>query len=143
MKKIELNFNEVQSLLFEIRGINNGQFKLTGLINQKLSMSIKFDLNKILLELTNIFESYEKLRNELIQELGVKSADGSVSIPQMVENENGEKIPNKNLEKFMEQIMEFEKKSFEIQVPKLKFASFENLETEDYYGTFFRLIAEK
>lgn len=143
MRKIELNFNELQALLYEIRGVENGQFKLTGLINQKLNMSIKFDLNKILTELTTIVEGFEKLRNELIKDLGTELEDGSVSIPQTIEDENGEKVVNENFKKFMEQILEFERRSFEIEVPELKMSLFENLETEDYYGVFFKLITQQ
>ena len=141
MDPLKLKTFEANNLFYEIKGINNENAKIKGLLNQKLPLSAKYDLNKILSIIKVDLERFEEMRNELLHDLGVVGEDGKISLPFKIKNENGDEIDNPNVKKYLESINELETHLVEYNnFPKLNVDLFFGLDVEENYEVFIMVL---
>jgi hypothetical protein len=139
--KIKFNVAEILTLDAEL----NGTEKFKGLLGQKLNLATKYHLTKIAKITSEERETFEKMRLDLIKELGEEKEDGSIAVPELetIKGENGNPDTVKlhpNYIKFREQLEELFAQEKEIEQPKFKIEDFESLETEGNYPAFFKLL---
>jgi hypothetical protein len=87
MEKTKLKLHEVYELNLELKGITNqqtGEVLKKGLLDEKLSISTKYWLDKLLEKLINEIEPIEKLKEETIKKLGQEDKNGGYFIPMRV-----------------------------------------------------------
>lgn len=138
--KIKFNVAELLTLDAEL----NGTEKAAGLLSLKLSLATKYHLTKIAKITSEEKETFEKMRMDLIKELGTEK-DGQISIQEIetIKGENGE--PDKvqlhpDYIKFREQLEELFVQEKEIEQPNFKIEDFASLETEGNFPAFFKLL---
>lgn len=138
--KIKFNVAEILTLDAEL----NGTEKFKGLLSQKMSLATKYQLTKIAKITGEEKETFEKMRMDLIKELGTEK-DGQISIPEIetIKGENGE--PDKvqlhpDYIKFREQLEELFVQEKELEQPNFKIEDFASLETEGNFPAFFKLL---
>jgi hypothetical protein len=84
MEKITLKLHEVYELNLELKGSTNQQTGETirkGILDEKISISVKYWLDKLSLKLKTEIDLVEKLKEEIIKKLGVVDEQGNYSIP--------------------------------------------------------------
>jgi hypothetical protein len=84
MEKITLKLHEVYELNLELKGSINQQTGETirkGILDEKISISVKYWLDKLSLKLKTEIDLVEKLKEEIIKKLGVVDEQGNYSIP--------------------------------------------------------------
>jgi hypothetical protein len=138
--KIKFNVAEILTLDAEL----NGTEKFQGLLSQKMGLAVKYQLTKIAKITGEEKETFEKMRMDLIKELGVEK-DGQISIPEIetIKGENGEadKVQlHPNYIKFREQLEELFVQEKELDQPSFKIEDFSELETEGNFPAFFKLL---
>jgi hypothetical protein len=87
MEKTKLKLHEVYELNLELKGITNqqtGEVLKKGLLDEKLSISTKYWLDKLSEKLINEIEPIEKLKEETIKKLGQEDENGGYFIPMRV-----------------------------------------------------------
>ena len=87
MEKITLKLYEVFELNAELKGIINqqtGEIIRKGLLDEKLSISVKYWLDRLSEKLKKEIDSIEKLKEESIKKLGTADKDGNISIPMRI-----------------------------------------------------------
>lgn len=128
-----LNLNEIVSLFVEINGDGKG-FK--GLLKQKISMKVKLLIHRLNNSLKDEMKVYEELRLELFKKYGEEQKNGSI----LVHTEN-----LKDFDKEHNDLLATEKQIDinNLWTTKLTIDDFEQLETDEYYPTFYKLIDEK
>jgi hypothetical protein len=139
--KIKFNVAEILTFDSEL----NGTEKFPGLLSQKLSLATKYHLTKIAKITSEEKETFEKMRMDLIKELGEEGENGQISIPEIetIKGENGE--PDKvqlhpQYIKFREQLEELFIQEKELEQPSFKIEDFSSLETEGNFPAFFKLL---
>lgn len=128
-----LNLNEVVSLFVEING-DGKDFK--GLLNQKLSMKVKLLIHRLNNAVKDEMKLYEDLRIELFKKYGEEQKDGQILVaPDSV----------KDFQKEHSDLLATEKQIdiATLWTTPLTINDFEQLETDEYYPTFYKLIDEK
>lgn len=125
MKTTKLTLNEIYSLHFELVGFEDKK----GLLSQPLPMKVKYWLDRLAKVTTSEVKSIDDLRNELIKELG-EEVDGQIQI----------KIGSENMAIFNEKFNELISVEKDIEHALFTFEQFENVESSEFYGTFFKLI---
>lgn len=146
MNKGKLTLLEVYQLDSELSGVinrQNGERVTKGLINQPLSLKLKYWLNKLKSITGENVELVDKLRNEYITKYGEKDEKGNVSLPLQIteKDENGEDVvkTNPKYEEFNAEFEKLLKEEKEVEVYKFDIEQFD-LETEETYPVFFKLI---
>ena len=87
MEKTKLKLHEVYELNLELKGITNqqtGEVIRKGLLDEKLSISTKYWLDKLSEKLIKEIEPIEKLKEETIKKLGQEDENGGYFIPMRV-----------------------------------------------------------
>jgi hypothetical protein len=139
--KIKFNVAELLTLDAEL----NGTEKFSGLLSLKLSLATKYHLTKVAKITGEERETFEKMRMDLIKELGTETEDGKISIPEIetIKGENGEpdkvQVHPKYIE-FRTQLEELFMQEKEIEQPSLSIEDFSSLETEGNFPAFFKLL---
>lgn len=139
--KIKFNVAEILTLDTELTGSE----KFPGLLSQKLSLVTKYHLTKVAKITGEEKETFEKMRLDLIKELGEESEDGKVSIPEIetIKGENGEPDTvqlHPSYIKFREQLETLFVQEKELDQPNIKIEDLASLETEGNYPAFFKLL---
>ena len=94
MEKITLKIYEVYSLQSELLGTMNnqtGEVYVKGLLNERLSISTKYYLDKLSENLSKEITTIEKLKEELIKEKGQEDEKGGMFIPMRINEEFNDK----------------------------------------------------
>lgn len=139
--KIKFNVAELLTLDAEL----NGTEKVPGLLSLKLSLATKYHLTKVAKITGEERETFEKMRMDLIKELGTETGDGKIAVPEIetIKGENGEadkvQIHPKYIE-FRTQLEELFLQEKEIEQPSLNIEDFSSLETEGNFPAFFKLL---
>jgi len=84
MKKVKLTLFEVHELSAELSGIVNqttGERLQKGLLNEKLKISVKYNLTTLADALISELEKVNKFKEELIKSLGDTDDNGAVTLP--------------------------------------------------------------
>jgi hypothetical protein len=138
MKKIELNYFELQILLKGITGVNsiNNEMlvskdnKLKGLLNEQITQGGKLKLNKIARKVQEELTLIEKMRVDLVNEC--KGAS------EVLEKDSAQY--NKFVQKFSE--VALEKNSLEIEPLSIEKTRVEDIVSEFNYQEIIELIFE-
>jgi len=149
MEKITLKFHELYQLSAELEGIVNqstGEVLTKGLLGEKIKLSTKYWLTELAKKVAVEKEAIEKLKEELIKKYGVEDENGGIGIPMyinVVTNEEGEIVSRDVNPKFVEFQNEFNdllQETKEVEHKEFKLSDFENIESENVYVTFFKLL---
>jgi hypothetical protein len=114
MEKITLKLHEVYELNLELKGSINQQTGETirkGILDEKISISVKYWLDKLSEKLKTEIDLVEKLKEEIIKKLGEVDESGNYNIPMGITKGNddqGKPIYDVN-PKYIEYQTEFEK----------------------------------
>jgi len=138
MEKIKLTLGEVLSLSDELAG--NPNAGTVGLLNDKIPFKTRYWLLKLNKKLTNEVELFQKIRTDLIEELGEKDKEtGQLIIPATIKK--GKKdIENPAIEVFNTKMLEMVGQEIEIEHAVMVLDDFENV--EGVYEVIMKLIKE-
>ena len=141
--KETIKFNLAELIALDTELVGTETFK--GLLGLKLSLTTKYYLTKIAKITGEEKQIFEKMRDELIQELGEETKPGYFEVPQIqtIKGENGEKdqvVMHPNYIKYREQVDALLSEEKIIEKPNLKIEDFESLETEGNFPAFFKLL---
>ena len=149
MEKITLKLSEFYQLDAELNGIVNqgtGEKLSNGLLSEKIKLTTKYWLADLAKKVAAEKEAVEKVKNELIQKHGEADAQGNVSIPFYANeqvDEEGNVISREVNPKFVEFQNEFNSllnEDRELEYKGFKLEELENVESDDVYPVFFKLI---
>jgi hypothetical protein len=114
MEKITLKLHEVYELNLELKGSINqqtGEVIRKGILDEKISISVKYWLDKLSSKLKKEIDVVEKLKEEIIKKLGVLDEQGNYSIPLRINekfDDKGESLSYDVNPSFLEYQSEFE-----------------------------------
>jgi hypothetical protein len=114
MEKITLKLHEVYELNLELKGSINqqtGEVIRKGILDEKISISVKYWLDKLSSKLKEEIDVVEKLKEESIKKLGVLDEQGNYSIPLRINekfDDKGESLSYDVNPSFLEYQSEFE-----------------------------------
>lgn len=160
MEKITLKLFEFYNLDAELNGVVNqqtGEKVFSGLVQEKLPLSVKYWLNSLAKTVKEEKTAIEDLKNELIKKYGKEDpSTGGISIPMVVDeldedgnpikviSEDGKEVTKKKFnpdyqafEKEFNDLLQTEK---ELDYKPFSLVDFEKVETSEIYTTFFKLI---
>jgi hypothetical protein len=149
MEKITLKLSEFYQLDAELNGVVNqgtGEKLSNGLLSEKIKLTTKYWLADLAKKVAAEKEAVEKVKNELIQKHGEADAQGNVSIPFYANeqvDEEGNVISREVNPKFVEFQNEFNSllnEDRELEYKGFKLEELENVESDDVYPVFFKLI---
>lgn len=141
MKKTVFTLKEILNLKIELTGVQiNGETVVKGILDESLDLSTRYHLNKILKVCEKENESFEAVRVSLIKEHGVTNEDGSMTIPEFIDNEKGEKIPNPILNTVSEQVNNLLNQKVTLKHEILKIEDFSKISTNVRFEVFFKLF---
>lgn len=149
MEKISLKLSEFYQLDAELNGqVNqqNGEKVSKGLLNEKIKLTTKYWLTDLSKKVAAEKEAIEKARTELIQKFGEADQTGNISIPLYVNeqvNEEGQVVSREINPKFVEFQNEFNtllEEERELEHKGFKLEELENVESDENYQIFFKLI---
>ena len=149
MEKISLKLSEFYQLDAELNGVVNqqtGEKLSNGLLSEKVKLTTKYWLSDLAKKVAAEKEAVEKVKNELIQKHGEADAQGNVSIPFYANeqvDEEGNVISREVNPKFVEFQNEFNSllnEDRELEYKGFKLEELENVESDDVYPVFFKLI---
>jgi hypothetical protein len=141
MKKISLKLHEFYQLEAELNGVTNtktGEVVAKGLLNEKIKLTTKYWLNDLLKRVSAEKESVEKLKEELIKKYGTTDKEGNISIPMYVKDNVNETNPE--FTKFQNDFNLILNEDCELEYKSFKLEDFDNVETDNNYNIFFKLI---
>ena len=150
MEKITLKLHEVYELNLELKGSINqqtGEIIRKGILDEKLSISVKYWLDKLSEKLKTEIDFIEKLKEESIKKLGVADEQGSYSIPLRINekfNDKDELLSYDVNPTFLEYQSEFEKlinQEVEIEYSAINLEDI-NIQTEVYPRILFKLTKQ-
>jgi len=148
-KETTLTLNEVYELESELNGFSHeGKKIFDGLLNQKTSFVVKYHLKKLYQLVKVEKDLIDELKNDLIKKYGTEREDGTIVIEPRVKVsetvDNGEDV-----EKFVvnQKFLEFQKEfnnileqSKTIEHHAFVIDDFSNIETDDNYTVFYKLL---
>ena len=149
MEKITLKLSEFYQLDAELNGVVNqgtGEKLSNGLLSEKIKLTTKYWLADLAKKVAAEKEAVENVKNELIQKHGEADAQGNVSIPFYANeqvDEEGNVISREVNPKFVEFQNEFNSllnEDRELEYKGFKLEELENVESDDVYPVFFKLI---
>lgn len=100
--------------------------EVSQILQQKVNLTQKYKLGKLLKEATKEREEFAKVRDEAIKEYGSKTKSGQHEI----------KPGTKKFAEFEKQINSLLTEDVEVSSGKFPLSIFDNVETEDYYPFF-------
>lgn len=127
-----LNLDEIVSLFVEING-DGKEFK--GLLKQKLSMKVKLLIHRLNNSLKDEMKLYEDLRLELFKKYGEEKEGQILVAPEKINDFQNEHAELLSTEKQIDIAT--------LWTSPLTINDFEQLETDEYYPVFYKLIDEK
>lgn len=139
MQTTKLTLEEIYGLESELFGISNretNEVVFKGLLSQSLPIKLRYWLSRLADKIQAEKAAVDKLRDELIKELGVLGEDGNYTLNPMIDDE-----PNPNWTNFQEQLGSLLKEEKEISHSVFTLEQFDNLETTEHYPVFFKLLS--
>ena len=150
MEKISLKLHEFYQLEAEINGITNtqtGEVIAKGLLGEKIKLTTKYWLNDLVKKVSVEKESIEKLKEELIKKYGTADEDGNVTIPmytnEVIDEDTKEVVSrdvNPDFVKFQNDFNTLLSEDRDLEYKGFKLEEFDNVETDNNYSAFFKLI---
>lgn len=143
MAQIELSLGQILDLEAELNGYTNPQTNerlLEGFLKEKISLTVKYHLSKLSDELRKERETVEKLKNDLINELGTPREDGTISVD-MFEDDDKTKLNPKFIE-FQQKYVELINETRTIEYQPIPISVLENITSEYNYVILYKLIQE-
>lgn len=150
MEKITLKLHEVYELNVELKGSSNqqtGEVIRKGILDEKLSISVKYWLDKLSEKLKNEIDVVEKIKEETIKKLGQADEQGNYSIPLRINekfNDKDELVSYDVNPTFIEYQAEFEKlinQEVEIEYNAINLEDI-NIQSEVYPRILFKLTKQ-
>ena len=150
MEKITLKLHEVYELNLELKGSINqqtGEVIRKGILDEKLSISVKYWLDKLSSKLKKEIDAIEKLKEESIKKLGVADEEGNYSIPLRINekfNDKDELLSYDVNPTFLEYQSEFEQlinQEVEIEYNAINLEDI-NIQSEVYPRILFKLTKQ-
>ena len=150
MEKITLKLHEVYELNLELKGSINqqtGEVIRKGILDEKLSISVKYWLDKLSSKLKKEIDAIEKLKEESIKKLGVADEEGNYSIPLRINekfNDKDELLSYDVNPTFLEYQAEFEQlinQEVEIEYNAINLEDI-NIQSEVYPRILFKLTKQ-
>ncbi len=160
MEKITLKLHEFYSLDTELNGSVNqetGEKLFQGLLKEKLPLTTKYWLTSLGKTVAAEKAAVDELRNELIKKYGKEDANGSITIPMVIDETDAEGNPvkatnaegveitrkrlNPDFQEFEKEFTELLETEKDLEYKPFKLADFEKVETSENYTTFFKLIS--
>jgi len=140
--RTNLKLSEIYTLDIELNGFKDetGQRVTKGLLNEKLSLVLRFWLNELNQKVALIVEQCELLKQELIKKYGTELEDGSINI-EVMDKENPKKFSKSYLE-FLEDWTKLLEEEKELEHKEFKLSSFDSISTEAKLSVIFKLITE-
>lgn len=159
MEKITLKLFEFYNLDAELNGVVNqqtGEKVSSGLVQEKLSLVVKYWLTDLAKKVKAERDAIEELKNELIRKYGKPDNRGGISIPVLIDeldadgnpivvtSEDGKevnkKVVNPEYQAFEKEFNDLLNTEKEIEYKSFTLDDFDKVETADNYATFFKLI---
>lgn len=159
MEKITLKLFEFYNLDAELNGVVNqqtGEKVSNGLVQEKLSLVVKYWLTDLAKKVKAEKDALEELKNELIRKYGKPDTRGGISIPVLIDeldaegnpvmvtsedgNEVNKKVLNPDYQAFEKDFNDLLNTEKEIEYKSFSLDDFDKVETADNYTTFFKLI---
>jgi hypothetical protein len=150
MEKTKLKLHEVYELNLELKGITNqqtGEVIRKGLLDEKLSISTKYWLDKLSEKLIKEIEPIEKLKEETIKKLGQEDENGGYFIPMRV-NEKFDKDDklvsydiNPSFTEYQEEVAKLMNQEVEIEHNTINLEDI-NTQSEVYPRILFKLTKQ-
>ena len=150
MEKTTLKLHEVYELNLELKGATNqqtGEVIKKGLLDEKLSISTKYWLDKLSDKLIKEIEPVEKLKDETIKKLGQEDENGSYSIPLRVNEkfDENEKLVSYDINpaftEFQEEVAKLMNQDIEIEHNVINLEDI-NTQSEVYPRILFKLTKQ-
>jgi len=150
MEKITLKLHEVYELNLELKGSINqqtGEVIRKGILDEKISISVKYWLDKLSSKLKKEIDVVEKLKEEIIKKLGILDEQGNYSIPLRINekfDDKGESLSYDVNPSFLEYQSEFEKlinQEVEIEFYPINIEDI-NVQSEVYPRILFKLTKQ-
>lgn len=159
METISLKLFEFYNLDAELNGVVNqqtGEKVSNGLVQEKLSLVVKYWLTDLAKKVKAEKDAVEELKNELIRKYGKPDNRGGISIPVLIDeldtdgnpititSEDGKevnkKVVNPEYQAFEKEFNDLLNTEKEIEYKSFTLDDFDKVETADNYATFFKLI---
>lgn len=144
MEKINLKLAELLSLAIELYGNpENPTSEYKGILNEKMSLTTRYWLNKIGKEAADEKVIIEKLRDELIIKYGNKLESGTVEIlPYVDEEVDGQSVRkvNPNFIEFQQEFTTLLEQEKEFSYKALSLKDVESIETAHNCPVFLKLL---
>ena len=150
MEKTTLKLTEVYELNLELKGATNqqtGEVLKKGLLDEKLSISTKYWLDKLSEKLLKEIEPIEKLKEETIKKLGQEDENGGIFIPMRVNekfDENGKLLSydiNPTYIEYQEEVAKLMNQEVEIEHNAINLEDI-NTQSEVYPRILFKLTKQ-
>jgi hypothetical protein len=151
MKKVTLTLKDVLNLEVELNGAVNqqtGQKVVDGILNEKLSLILKYHLERVIKQIADHKKHVETLREELIKKYGTETENEGWSIPTYIDevkDENSQVISakiNPAYIKFNDEFSKLLDEKVEIEIKELNINKFENIETKIHPAILFSLLED-
>lgn len=151
MENTQLQLSEILQLEAEVNGLVNsqtGEIISKGLFKEVLKFKTKYWLMQLSEDLSKEKSSLEKMREDLIKELGETAEDGSISIPLYINevlDEEGKVVSrdvNPKALEFQDKYNELLSEVKEIKHGKFVLDDFDSVESAEVYPVFFKLISK-
>jgi hypothetical protein len=126
---------QILDLQIDIAGIKSGEFKKTGLLNEKINIKVKYWLQKLFKKIQSEVELFNETEKSLFVSLGAVEKEGGLIIEQYLED--GTVNPaiqelNKERANLLAQVVDLGE--FEFKIEEFDF------ETESNYYTFMSVV---
>jgi hypothetical protein len=147
MEKTTLRLHEVYELNLELKGATNqqtGEVLKKGLLDEKLSISTKYWLDRISEKLLKEIEPIEKLKEETIKKLGQEDENGGYFIPMRINekfNDEGKLVSydiNPTFTEYQEEVTKLMNQEIEIEHNVINLEDI-NTQSEVYPRILFKL----
>lgn len=141
MAHIKLTLQEIYKLDSELNGFVNqltGEILSLGLLNEKLSLPIKYWLTDLAKRTLSEKLIIDQLKEDLIVKYGIKDKNDNFEIP--VWTDESKTDFNPLYIQFQEEFSILLQEEKEFEYHEFKLEDFKNIETSDNYIVFYKLI---
>jgi hypothetical protein len=148
METITLKLVDILQLEVELNGFVDPQtkeVKVKGILNEKLSLVVKFWLNDLATKVASIKETVEKLRGDLIKKHGEANEAGEIAIPVFLEEKDTEgnvsRKVNPSFEAVQKEYTTLLEDTKSLEYKPIKLEDLASIETEANYPIMMKLVA--
>lgn len=149
MEKTKLKLFEFYNLDAELNGVVNqqsGEVISKGLLSEKIKFTTKYWVTDLANKAKAEKATCETIKEELIKKYGDADDQGNISISAFINVEKDEQgnivsgEPNPKFQEFQTEWTSLLNEDKEVEHKEFKLEDFEDVESEGYYQTFFKLI---